>query len=158
MVAGHAGVEMSIVEQVSQQMKDAMRAKDKPRLAALRGMRAAFLNDMKADGSDSLSDEAAVELLRRLAKQRRESITAYEEGGRDDLAGPEKEELAVIEEFLPKLMDEAQTRVVVEAAIAKTGASTPRDMGKVMGVVMKQHKGQVDGGLVRQLATALLGG
>jgi uncharacterized protein YqeY len=148
---------MALVEQVSEQLKDAMRARDKVRVQALRGIRAAFLEALKSGQYDGeLPDEDAIGLLRRLAKQRRESIEAYQAGGRDDLVEQEQGELAIIEDFLPKLADEATTRAWVQAAIAKTGASGPGDMGKVMGALMKAHKGDLDGKLANQLVRELL--
>jgi uncharacterized protein YqeY len=145
-----------ISEDVTQQMKDAMRAKDKARLGALRMMRSAFIEAMKADGSESLADEKAVPILRRLEKQRRESITAYEAGDRADLAEVEKAELAVIAGFLPSLADEATTTQWVQAAIAQSGAAGPGDMGRVMGAIMGAHKGEVDGKLAKDIALRLL--
>ncbi len=142
---------MPIVDDVTAQLKDAMKAKDERRLAALRSMRTAFLNEMKKDGSDAISDEVCVELLRKLAKQRKESIEAFSKGGREEMAEAERAELAVLEEFLPSLADEAQTRAWVEAAISESGASGPKDMGRVMGLLMKAHKGEIDGGLARGL-------
>ena len=124
---------MSMVEDVSAKLKDALRAKDAPRLAALRSIRAAFLNEMKKDGADDLADEVCVGLLRRLEKQRGESIEAFENAGRTEQAAAERAELAVIQEFLPSLADEAQTRAWVEEAIAASGASSPKELGKVMG-------------------------
>ncbi|MEN0062675.1 MAG: GatB/YqeY domain-containing protein [Myxococcota bacterium] len=155
----NAEVNMGIVEQVNDQMKDAMRAKDKARLAGLKGIRAAFIEALKEEGAgDTLPDDVAVGILRRLAKQRRESITAYEAGGRDDLVDQEKTELAVIEAFLPSLADEATTRTWVEEAIAKTGAASPADMGKVMGALMGAHKGELDGALANKIVRELLAG
>ncbi len=142
---------MSLVEQVSAELKTAMKARDKVRVAGLRGIRAAFIEALKADGSDSLADDDALTILRRLAKQRRESITAYEEGGRPELAADEKAELAVIEGFLPQQADEAQTRAWVDEAIARTGASGMSDMGKVMGVLMGAHRDVLDGKLANQI-------
>ncbi len=147
---------MPIIDDVTDQMKAAMRAKEKVRLGALRGIRAAFIEAMKADGSETVADAAAITILRRLEKQRKESITAYEQGGREDLAGVEREELAVLQDFLPSLADEATTRTWVEAAIAQTGASGPQDMGRVMGAIMGAHKGEVDGGLAKDIALSLL--
>jgi uncharacterized protein YqeY len=147
---------MAIFDEVSKQMTDAMRAKDAPRLAALRGMRAAFQTDMKREGAETLSDHACVTVLRRLAKQRKESIDAFEKGGRADRVAEERAELTVIETFLPSLADESQTRSWVEAAIAETGASALGDVGRVMGAVMKAHKGDVDGQLAKKLAAELL--
>ena len=148
---------MPILDEVSTQMKQALRARQSVRLAALRSIRAAFLNEMKKDGSETLSDEVCVALLRRLEKQRGESIEAFEQAGREERAATEREELAVIQEFLPSLADEATTRAWVEASIAATGASSAKELGKVMGAVMKAHKGEVDGNLTRRLATELLG-
>lgn len=148
---------MPLVEQVSAEMKSAMKARDKVRLGALRGMRAAFIEALKADGAETLPDEQCLGILRRLAKQRRESIEAFDKGNRPELAAEERAELAVIEEFLPSLADAAQTRIWVEAAIASTGASAMSDMGKVMGVLMKGHKDELDGKLANTLVRELLG-
>lgn len=147
---------MAIVDDVTSQMKDAMRAKDALRLATLRSMRAAFLNEMKKDGSDSVSDAVCEILLRKLEKQRKESIEAFSKGGREEMAEAERAELAVIQEFLPQLADEAQIRAWVEAAIAETGASGPKEMGKVMGALMKAHKADLDGNLARGIVQELL--
>lgn len=147
---------MSIVDDVTNQMKEAMKAKDQRRLSALRSMRTAFLNEMKKDGSDSVSDEVCHTLLRKLEKQRKESIEAFSKAGRDEMADAERAELAVIEAFLPSLADEAQTRAWVEAAIAESGASSAKEMGKVMGVLMKAHKGEIDGTLARGIAQEIL--
>ena len=148
---------MSIVEEVTAQMKAAMKAKDQSRLSTLRSMRAAFLNEMKRDGSDVVSDEVAEGLMRKLEKQRKESIEAFDKGGRPEMAENERAELAVIQEFVPQLADEAETRGWVEAAIASTGASEKKDMGKVMGALMKDHKAEVDGNIARKLVQELLG-
>lgn len=148
---------MPIADQVTEQMKQAMKAKDERRLAALRSMRSAFLNEMKKDGSTSVSDAVCEGLLRRLEKQRKESIEAFTNAGREELAAAERAELAVIQEFLPQLADEAKTREWVEAAIAQTGAAGAKDVGKVMGALMKAHKGEIDGDLARRLAQERLG-
>jgi len=149
---------MPISQEITSQMKDAMRAKDKVRLGALRGVRAAFIEAMKKDGSDDLADDAAIAILRRLAKQRQESVDAFTAGDRPELAAQEKAELGVIEAFLPSLADEATTEAWVRAAIEKTGASSPGEMGKVMGMVMAAHKGQADGKLTKNIALRLLQG
>jgi uncharacterized protein YqeY len=111
---------------------------------------------MKKDGSDTLADDAAIAILRRLAKQRAESLEAFTAGGRPELAAQEQAELAVIETFLPSLADEATTEAWVRAAIDKTGASSPAEMGKVMGMVMADHKDEADGKLTKSIALALL--
>lgn len=149
---------MSIFDDVSAQMKDAMKAKDEVRLAALRGMRAAFLNECKKDNSTTLADDVSIALLRKLEKQRQESIDAFTNAGRADRADAERAELAVIQTFLPQLADAATTRRWVEEAIAASGATSAKEMGKVMGALMKAHKGEIDGTLARNVATEILGG
>jgi len=131
-------------------------AKEPHRLTALRSIRAAFLNEMKKDGSESLDEEVCITLLRKLEKQHKESIEAFDGAGREEQAATERAELAVIQGFLPQLADEDQTRTWVATAIAETGASQPGDVGRVMGAVMKAHKGDVDGALARRLAAELL--
>jgi len=147
---------MPILDDVSSRLKDAMRARDDVRLRALRAMRAAFLNEMKKDGTEELADEVCVGLLRRLEKQRRESIEAFEGAGRADRAEAERAELGVLREFLPSLADEAQTRAWVQDAIEASGAQKPGDAGRVMGALMKAHKGELDGALARRIASELL--
>ena len=149
---------MSIADDVTSQMKAAMKAKEALRLSTLRSMRTAFLNEMKKDGSDSVSDEVCQTLLRKLEKQRKESIEAFTKGDRPEMAENERAELAVIQEFLPQLADKAQTRAWVEAAIAQTGAAGAKEMGKVMGALMKAHKAEIDGTLARGIVQELLNG
>jgi uncharacterized protein YqeY len=148
---------MAIVDEVSRQMKEALRAKEEPRLAALRGIRAAFVNEMKKDGSETLADEACLPVLRRLEKQRKESIEAFAGAGREERAAAERAELAVIQTFLPSLADAETTRAWVIEAIASSGASKPGDVGRAMGALMKAHKGEIDGRLAKQIASELLG-
>ncbi len=148
---------MGLVETVTAQMRDAMKAKDAARLGALRNMRAAFLTEMKKDGSETLDAAVSRSVLRKLAKQRQESIDAFTQANRPERVAEERAELGVIEEFLPRLADEATTRGWVQAAVASSGASSAKELGKVMGAVMKAHKGDVDGDLARKIATELLG-
>lgn len=147
---------MPLVDQINDHLKAAMKAQDKGRLTALRSIRAAFINGMKETGADSLSDETAVELLRRLAKQRQDSITEYQKARRQDLVDQEQAELTVIEEYLPKLADEETTRAWVADAVARSGAKGPADMGKVMGLLMAGHKGELDGKLANRLVREAL--
>lgn len=149
---------MSIFLTVNEQLKEAMRARDADRTRGLRGIRAAFILEMKADNSETLNDERCVKALRSLAKQRRDSIDSYTAAGREDLAATEQAELNVIDELLPKLADEATTEAYVAAAIAACGATSVKELGKVLGLVMKSHKDEVDGTLVKAVATRLLGG
>ncbi len=147
---------MGLVEEIASQMKDAMKAKDSVRVGALRGVRAAFLTEMKKDGAETLDDQVCIGVLRRLEKQRKESIEAFDAAGRADRADAERAEAAILQEFLPSLADEATTRAWVEEAIASSGASEAKEMGKVMGALMKAHKGDVDGGLAQRIARELL--
>lgn len=146
-----------IVEDVARQLTEAMRAKDAPRVAALRGIRAALLHEMKRDGSTTIADRDALPVLRRLAKQHGESIEAFERAGRPERVAQERAELEVIESFLPRLADAQATRRFVREAMAETGARSPADLGRVMGVLMKQHRDEVDGALARRIAAEELG-
>ena len=137
---------------VNDGVKEAMKAKDKEKLAALRGIKAVFQSSAKDKGVDTLSDEECIAVLRKLAKQRQESVDAYVQAGRDELAANEKSELDVINTFLPALADEATTRKWVEEAIADSGATSASMMGKVMGALMKKHKGEMDGTLAKTIA------
>jgi uncharacterized protein len=149
---------MVIFDDVNQKMKDALRSGEKLRLQALRNIRAAFLLRLKEDGSATLTDEQAIPILRKLEKQRRESIEAFDGAGRTEQAAAERAELEVILGYLPKQADEATVREWVKAAIAETGAKSGKDVGKVMGAVMKAHKGDVDGNEARRIAAELLPG
>jgi uncharacterized protein YqeY len=148
---------MAIYEEITTQMKIAMKARDKPRTQGLRNIRAALIAVAKETGAERLDDGACQTILRRLAKQRKESIEAYEQGGRKDLVAEECAELGVIEAFLPKLADEASTREWVASAITSSGATSPKDMGRVMGVLMKNHKAELDGKLANTIVRELLG-
>jgi hypothetical protein len=147
-----------IFDDVNAALTAAMKAKDQPRTDALRNIRAAFLHECKKDNAKTLADEACLALLRRLEKQRQESIEAFDSGGRPELAAKERADLAVVQSFLPKLADLATTRAWVREAIAESGAGKPGDVGRVMGALMKAHKGDVDGNLARRLAQELLQG
>lgn len=141
---------MSIKDQINNDLKQAMKAKDAPRRDALRGLMAAF-RQVEVDSQKSLSDDDIVDILMKEAKSRRETIEAFEAGGRPDDAAQERNELSIIESYLPRQLSRAEIETIVEEAVAKTGASTPQDMGKVMGVVMPQVKGKADGKLVNQI-------
>jgi uncharacterized protein YqeY len=149
---------MGLVERVNEEMKEALKAKQTERLTALRNIRAGFLYEMKKDGATTLADEPAIAVLRKLEKQRQESIEAFSKGGREEMAAAERAELAVIQSFLPSLADEATTARWVDEAIAATGASSAKEVGKVMGALMKAHKGELDGNLARAIAAKKLAG
>lgn len=148
---------MSLNEEISEQLKKAMLAKDQPRVNGLRMIRAAFI-ELSKEGKGEVTEERCIEALRRLKKQREDSIEAYVGAKREDLADVERAELVIIEGFLPKLADEAQTLVWVKEAIAASGATSSREMGKAMGVLMKAHKADVDAGVARKLLERELAG
>ena len=130
---------MNLFDQVSNDIKSAMLAKDKVRLEALRGIKKEFLEAKTAKGADGeLTDDMAMKILAKMVKQRKESAQIYTEQNRPDLAEPELAEAAVIETYLPKQMNEEELTEALKAIIAQVGATTPQEMGKVMGVATKQ--------------------
>ncbi|WP_227267350.1 GatB/YqeY domain-containing protein [Roseobacter weihaiensis] len=143
---------MDLRTRVSTALKQAMKDKAADRLSTLRLINAAIKDKdiaARADGNeDGVGDDDVLAILGKMAKQRMESARAYEEGGRLDLAEREREEVTVIEEFLPEQLTEAETIAAVEAAITQIGADSIRDMGKVMGVLKGQYTGQMDFGKV----------
>ncbi|MBM4366554.1 MAG: GatB/YqeY domain-containing protein [Deltaproteobacteria bacterium] len=147
----------ALVDRVSDELKKAMLAKDAGRTTALRMIRAAFI-ELAKEGKGEVTDDRCLDALRRLKKQREESIQSYEQAGRAELAAAERAELAVVDGFLPQLADEATTLGWVREAIAASGATNAREFGKVMGVLMKTHKSDIDATLARTLITRELGG
>lgn len=147
----------TLVERVSIELKAAMLAKDAARTTALRMIRAAFI-ELDKEGKGAVTDERAIDALRRLKKQRDDSIQSYEAASRHDLAAVERAEAVVIDSLLPQLADESTTLAWVKAAIAESGAVGPKELGKAMGALMKSHKADVDGGLARALLQRELGG
>ncbi len=148
---------MQLKEQLTQDLKTAMRAKDSDTRNTLRGLQAA-IKQVEIDGGQVLDDEGVLTVLTKQAKQRRESIAEYQKAGRDDLVEAEQKDLVVIERYLPTMMDRSDIEVVVKQVIADTGAEGPKDMGKVMGPVMAQLKGKADGKLVNQVVREQLAG
>jgi len=147
----------AIVASVKDAVKQAMRAKDKPRLGALR-LAAAEFKRVEVDERIEIDDERALILLDKMVKQRRDSIRQYEEAGRDDLADTEKFEVSVISEFLPEALSEDELAKLVADAVAQTGATGMQDMGKLMGVLKPQVQGRADMAQVSQLVKANLAG
>lgn len=147
----------ALVDKVSASLKTAMLAKDAARTGALRMIRAAFI-ELEKEGKGEVTDERCVDALRRLKKQRDDSVASYESAGRADLAAVERAEIVIIDEFLPQLADEAQTLVWVKEAIAASGATSPKEMGKAMGALMKAHKADIDGAVAQALLKRELGG
>ena len=148
---------MNLFDQVSNDIKSAMLAKDKVRLEALRGIKKEFLEAKTAKGADGeLTDDMAMKILAKRVKQRKESAQIYTEQNRPDLAEPELAEAAVIETYLPKQMTEEELTEALKAIIAQVGATTPQEMGKVMGVATKQLAGRADGRAISAKVKELL--
>ncbi|MFD2531154.1 GatB/YqeY domain-containing protein [Gracilimonas halophila] len=152
---------MSIQDKIIADIKEAMKAKNQDKLRVLRSLKAKLMEkeiSERKDGEAKLSDEQAVEVLMKAAKQRKESIEQFEDGDRKDLAENEKKELALIEEYLPEMMDEDEVRKIVQEKIKALSASGPEHMGKVMGPLMGQLKGKAEGSLVSKIVKEELGG
>lgn len=141
---------------LSDAMKDAMRAKDSARLGVLR-MALAALKQIEVDERVELDDARVLAVLEKLIKQRRESVAAYQGAGREDLAATERAEIAVLEEFLPARLTDGELDALIEAAVAEAGATTARDMGKVMNLLRPQITGRADGADVSKRVKARLG-
>ncbi len=148
---------MSLKDRIGEDIKSAMKAKDKIRLETVRSIKKVILEKevaLRPKGQDSLTEEQEIELLAQQAKQRRDSIEQYTNGGREDLAEKEAQELAIIETYLPKQLSDEEINTILDEIITSVGATTAKDLGKVMGVAMKQLKGKADGkkiqGLVKE--------
>lgn len=147
---------MGLTEQIRADLTSAMKERAAVKLATLRLIQAALQNEQIAVGHE-LSDAEAQGVILKAAKQRRDSIEQYEKASREDLAAREREELELIESYLPKMMSESETEKAVDAAIAESGASSKKDLGAVMGKLMSQHRGAIDGKLAQQIAARKLG-
>ena len=148
---------MTLFEQVSKDIVAAMKAKDKVRLEALRNIKKYFIEAKTAPGAnDTLSDDAALKILAKLAKQGRDTAALYREQSRPDLAEEEEGQAAVIEGYLPRALTADELEAEVRAIIAETGAASPKDMGKVMGVASKRLAGKADGKAIADLVKRLL--
>lgn len=148
---------MALENQVMDQLKQAMRDKNDAALRTLRAIKAAILVEKTAAGAkDELTEADELKLLQKLAKQRKDSLEIFRAQNREDLAVKEEEEIAVIEKFLPKQLSEEELHAKIKDIIMTTGASSPADMGKVMGVASKQLAGQTEGKLISEAVKKLL--
>ncbi len=147
---------MTLTERLKDEQKAAMKAKNKPRLGAIRLVLSA-IKQREVDERITLSDEDVIVILTKMIKQRRDSASQYEAANRQDLADVELGEIAVIEEFMPQALTEAEVVELLDAALAATGATTMQDMGKLMAVLKPQVQGRADMGKVSQLVKAKLG-
>lgn len=148
---------MTLASRLQQDLTDAIRARDELRRDTLRMAIAAAYNAQKAAGRE-LTDDEVLKVLAREVKTRRESVEAFRAGGREDLAAKEESEIAILADFLPEQLSEAEIAALISEAIAATGAAGPRDMGKVMGWLAPRTKGRADGRLVSQAVTGALAG
>jgi uncharacterized protein len=150
---------MSLKEQIGEDIKIAMKAKDKVRLQTVRGIKKAILDkevELRPSGQDSLTSEQEIELLSQQAKQRRDSIEQFTNAGREDLAEKETQELAIIETYLPEQVSDSEVESIIERIIADSGASSLKDLGKVMAPAMKELKGKADGKKIQELVKSKL--
>ena len=149
---------MSLHQDIKDSLKDALKAREEVRLRTIRGMMTAFTNESVATGGTPqtlLSDEQALAVIKRLAKQRKESIVQYEAANRPELAAPEKDELIVLESYLPSMMTQDQIRPVAEAKKASLGVVDKSKLGILVGAVMKELAGKADGGDVKAVVDSL---
>lgn len=147
---------MSLEQKVMEEMKGAMRAKDEAALRTLRAIKAAILIEKTSGSGVEMSEADETKMLQKMAKQRRDSLDIFVQQNREDLAAKEREELAIIERFLPAQMGAEELHKVVKEIIAQVGAASPADMGKVMGVATKQLAGKADGKLISETVKQLL--
>jgi uncharacterized protein YqeY len=146
-----------IANTIDQEIKQAMLAKDQARLRGLRAIKAAILLARTEKGSvEEISEEAESKILQKLVKQRKESSDIYKQQGRDDLSLIEEEEIAVISGFMPQQLDEAEISAVISAIIKSSGATSIKDMGRIMGMANKELSGKADGKLIAEIVKAQL--
>lgn len=148
-----------IRDSIKAALTDAMKAREQQRVSALRLIQAAIKNrdiEMRTATAQGDDDSLVLDVLQKMAKQRRESIAMFEQGGRDELAAVEKSELAIIEEFLPRQMDSSEAEAAIRALVAESGATGVKDMGRVMALVKDRLAGQIDMGKASGLVKAAL--
>ena len=146
-----------LFDQISEDIKSAMKARDKVRLETLRNIKKVFLEAKTAPGAnDTLEDDAALKIIAKLAKQGKETAVTYTQAGRQDLADAELAQVAVLQSYLPKQLTEEEITAIVKTIIAETGASSMKEMGKVMGIANKQMAGKADGRVISGIVKALL--
>ncbi|KRM62487.1 hypothetical protein FC26_GL002061 [Paucilactobacillus vaccinostercus DSM 20634] len=146
---------MSLLETLNQDMKTAMKAKDKTTLSVVRMLKSAVMNEQINLGHDLTNDEEVAVLSREL-KQRKDSVAEFDKGGREDLSAQTKAEITVVEKYMPAQLSEDEVKQIVADTVAEVGAQSMADFGKVMGAVMPKLKGQADGKLVNQTVKDLL--
>lgn len=148
---------MNLETKIMAEMKEAMKAKNEPHLRSLRAIKAEIIKAKTEPGAGGeINEDKEIGLLQKMLKQRRDSLEVYQQQSRTDLAQKEEEEIAVIQKFLPQQMSEEELRAELQTIIAETGAASPADMGKVMGVATKKLAGRTDGKAISAAVKALL--
>tara|TARA_R110001583_G_scaffold4430_3_gene25656 strand:- start:3697 stop:4143 length:447 start_codon:yes stop_codon:yes gene_type:complete len=147
---------MTLLEQINSDMKAAMKAKDKEKLQAIRAVKTAFTLEMTKTGSTEIADADALKIVQKLAKQRKDSADTFVAGGRQELADVELKEMSFIEAYLPAQINDEELTEIIKGLIEKTGASSIKDMGKVVGMASKELAGRADGKTIADKVKALL--
>jgi len=148
---------MNLFDQISEDIKQAMLARDKDKLEALRNVKKVLLEAKTAkNGAEELDDDTAIKAISKLAKQGRDSAEIYKQQNRMDLYEPEMVQVAILETYLPKQMDDSELTAAIAAIIAQSGATSMKEMGKVMGIASKELAGKVDGRLISEKVKSLL--
>lgn len=145
---------MSLAQQIKEEIKESLKSKNEIKLTTLRGLVSSFTNELVATGKtpqDEVTDELALNVIKRASKQRKDAIEQFEKGGRADLADKEKEELKIIESYLPAMMSEESIKEIVLKIKNETGISDKSKIGQLMGAVMRETKGQADGNVVKKI-------
>ena len=155
-VAGMAEGNMSILADIDIQIPEAMRAKDSARLLALRNLKAAFMSEaVTLKKVDALTDDEALAVVKRLVKQRKDSILQFRKGGREEMAKAEEAEQKILESYLPAQMPESEIRKIAEGVRTRLGIMDKTKLGQLIGAVLKETKGKADGGAVKKIAESL---
>jgi uncharacterized protein YqeY len=148
---------MNLEQKIMAELKTAMLAKDEKTVRSLRAVKAAIILAKTSEGAGGeINEETEIKLLQKLVKQRKDSLEIFQQQNRTDLAGKEQEEIAVIEKFLPKQLEGEELKKIISEIISRTGASSPADMGKVMGVASKELAGKADGKSISTMVKQLL--
>lgn len=148
---------MSLTEQISADIKEAMKARDQEKLAALRDIKSKLMLEATKEGDGDVTEEAGMKILKKLYKQRMETAELYATQNREDLRADELSQAEVIKAYLPEQLDEAALRTIVQEIIDQTGASSMADMGKVMGIASQKTAGRADGKVISQIVREILG-
>lgn len=147
---------MSLELKINEDLKAAMKAKAEARLRTIRSIKASILTLKTSGANVEIKEDDEIKLLQKMVKQRKDSLSIFEQQGREELAKVEREEIEIIESYLPKQLSEAEIEAIVKEAIAATGASSVKDMGKVMGIASKQVAGRAEGAVISGIVKRLL--